>query len=390
MKRLSFLSLFSGCGGLDTGFLEKGYRCEGAFDIDNDAVETYNTNFGSHAYTLDLSETVTKEFRSFRNIDLVLSGAPCQGFSTVGKRDINDPRNHLLTKGAEIAISIGAKLFVCENVMGSVQGKHVEHWKRVASKFARAGYSTSFSVVNTLHLNLPQSRQRVIFIASKKQSARSVSTERQERIPTLRDLAPQLMKVRQPKETLHSALAAKVAPQVKPGQKVSDVRKGPNVIHTWDLEGIFPHATVTERVVLDTLIKLRRSNRLRDFGDSDPVSAEKLSQYLEFDPRVELSSLLRKKYITKVSGSFNIRNGFNGLYRRLSFDSPSNTVDTRFGNPRLYLHPVFNRGFSVSEAAAIQGFDPHFSFAGSTISKFRMIGNSVSPVASRYLADQLG
>jgi len=389
MKRKSFLSLYSGCGGLDAGFHEMGYHCEAAFDVDHDAVATYIANYGRTAHRLDLTAELTPAFKDFRNIDIVLSGAPCQGFSTVGRRQLNDPRNHLLARGAEIAISLQAKLFVCENVMGSVQGSHVVHWNRVARMFSAAGYDTSFSTVNTLHLGLPQSRKRVIFIASRNGSAKTVTTQPSGKAATLHDVIHHLSRERNPSEVMHSPLAVKVAPHIKPGQKVSDVRGGRNVIHTWQIPSIFPETTTTERLVLYSLMKLRRANRQRSIGDSDPVSKHMLDRYLELDTDAEIGSLRRKQYISVTQDGINIRNGFNGLYRRLSLDLPSNTVDTRFGNPRLYLHPLFDRGFSVTEASIIQGFDASFKYVGAIPSKFRMIGNSVSPVASRYLATSL-
>ena len=80
---------------------------------------------------------------------------------------------------------------------------------------------------------------------------------------------------------------------------------------------------------------------------------------------------------------------FNGKYRRLSWDHPAPTVDTRFGDPKYYLHPEEQRGLSVREAARIQGFPDDFVFAGSKAAQFRMVGNAVPPPLAKQLAEAI-
>src|SRR2546423_3672106 len=98
---LTFLSLYSGCGGLDLGFQAAGFQCLGAYDIDNKALEIHSKNLGAPTITCDLSlgKLPTKLARAPA---VILSGSPCQGFSTIGKRLDNDARNHLLVTGAQI------------------------------------------------------------------------------------------------------------------------------------------------------------------------------------------------------------------------------------------------------------------------------------------------
>ena len=125
-----FISLFSGCGGFDLGFLKAGFKCAGAFDIDQVALDVLHRNTGSPVYNCDLSsEIIPKSLMD--NVDVVLAGSPCQGFSTIGKRKLDDPRNHLLLVGGYIAVKAKPKVFIAENVPGVLSGKHRKYWEEL-------------------------------------------------------------------------------------------------------------------------------------------------------------------------------------------------------------------------------------------------------------------
>jgi DNA (cytosine-5)-methyltransferase 1 len=99
-----------------------------------------------------------------------------------------------------------------------------------------------------------------------------------------------------------------------------------------------------------------------------------------------LASLVSKGYVRKIGRRFDLANTFNGKYRRLEWDRPSFTVDTRFGEPGYFLHPSEDRGFTVREAARIQGFPDSFRFFGDTRGQYRLIGNAVPPPMARFIA----
>ena len=100
--------------------------------------------------------------------------------------------------------------------------------------------------------------------------------------------------------------------------------------------------------------------------------------------------LIKKGFVRKSSkDTYDLTRTFNGKYRRLSWDTPSPTVDTRFGDPNYFLHPENNRGFSVREAARIQGFDDDFTFSDSARDNYKMIGNAVPPPLSEIVAKMI-
>jgi DNA (cytosine-5)-methyltransferase 1 len=177
-----------------------------------------------------------------------------------------------------------------------------------------------------------------------------------------------------------------IAKQIKPGQKLSNVRGGPRAVHTWDIPSVFGRVTARERTILEVLMHIRRRQRIRTVGDADPVTRRALEQAMGHRVDSLLSSLINKGYVRQIGKRFDLQQTFNGKFRRLQWDAPSLTVDTRFGNPRYFLHPTENRGFTVREAARIQGFPDSFIFLGSEVSQFRLIGNAVPPPLAKCLA----
>jgi DNA (cytosine-5)-methyltransferase 1 len=134
------------------------------------------------------------------------------------------------------------------------------------------------------------------------------------------------------------------------------------------------------------LRRLRRQHRIREDGDADPVSLVRLEAALGGPFNRLVNALVLKGYIRRVEGGVDLVGTFNGKFRRLAWDRPSYTVDTRFGSPRYFLHPSRQRGFTVREAARLQGFSDGFVFGATEISNYRLIGNAVPPPVSAWAA----
>ncbi len=177
-----------------------------------------------------------------------------------------------------------------------------------------------------------------------------------------------------------------IARKIKPGQKLCNVRGGQNAVATWDIPEVFGKVTAHERTVLEVLRRLRRQERQRDHGDADPVSLDRLEAALgdRFHQLVE--GLVTKGFLKRVDDGVDLVGTFNGKFRRLAWGKPSCTVDTRFGSPRYFLHPAQQRGFTVREAARIQGFSDNYVFRGSEQAQYRMIGNAVPPPLGKFAA----
>jgi len=382
----SFLSLFSGCGGFDLGFVQAGFRCAGAYDFDSAAVNTHNANFSSSALIQDLS-TAHNEFSRDIDVDVVIAGPPCQGFSTVGKRRLNDPRNHLLLTAGRIALKIRPKVFVLENVRGVVSGKHRQYWQKLKKMLEEDGYRVTDFLADAERIGLAQMRKRMILVAWRTRKG-WVPTEVQETRFVLCDVMEGIngalnhnIRPIEPGSDLHT-----IAKHIKPGKKLSNVRGGARSVHTWDIPEVYGETTEEERHVLESLLKLRRRIRLREDGDADPVLTSAITKDIGFSARPILTSLQKKGYVRKTGNRYDLCHAFNGKFRRLRWDEPSYTVDTRFTDFRYFLHPNEHRGFTVREAARIQGFPDSFVFMGTEKDQARLVGNAVPPPFSRWVA----
>ncbi len=381
----TFVSIFSGCGGFDLGFQQEGFTCVGAYDCDETALTNHAKNLGSYAVAADLSAGIVPQ--DLRGVDVMLAGPPCQGFSIAGCRRIDDPRNHLLIAAGRIVVRVRPRVCLIENVPGVAAGKHGQFWNELRDLLTRAKYQTQVLTCRAHTLGVAQIRTRLVLLAWQGRTSNVIDLPNH-RVRSLRsalanvDLAPNHNPEFLDRNTTVGAIAAKI----QPGQKLSNVRGGVRAVHTWDLPDLFGETTPAQREVLEAFLKLRRRKRRRDTGDADPVSRSTLAIYLDRDVDADLNSLLETGYVRKVKGSYDLANTFNGKYRRLKWDEPSLAVDTRFGNPRYFLHPEEHRGFTVREAARIQGFPDSFVFSGGTTAQFRMIGNAVPPPVAAILA----
>jgi DNA (cytosine-5)-methyltransferase 1 len=377
-----YLSLFSGCGGLDQGFEQAGFRGILSVDIDPTALAVLNLNLKLNVQQLDLAYT-DPAFQG--SIDVLLAGSPCQGFSTAGLRKVDDPRNSLLLVAPRIAQKLRPKVIVAENVLGAIAGSHAAFWDALHQQLRALGYRTGDLRVDSCDFGVAQKRQRIFLIAWRTNTTQELFLEPKAK-KVLSDVLGNLEEVANHEPVLLKSNSQdfKIASRIGQGQKLTNSRGGDLSIHTWHIPDVFGRTNKLERLVLDTTLKLRRQIRRRDFGDADPVSAALLKK--QFGGEV-VQRLIEKGYLRKVGSYVDLTHTFNGKYRRQRLDAPARTVDTRFGDHRLFLHPTENRAFTVREAARVQGFGDDFIFSGTVAQQFRMIGNAVPPPVAHSVAE---
>ena len=166
----TLISTFAGAGGSSLGYSMAGYRELLAVEWNNNAVETFRLNFPDiPVYHGDIAKLSVEECLRLagikpRELDVLDGSPPCQGFSTAGKRIFDDPRNQLFREYIRLLRGLQPKVFVMENVSGMVKGKMKLVFVEIMRELKASGYKVSARLLNTMYFNVPQSRERMIFI----------------------------------------------------------------------------------------------------------------------------------------------------------------------------------------------------------------------------------
>ncbi len=385
-KPLKFVSLFSGCGGMDLGFEQAGFEGVLACDIDATSIAVHNANLKTPGLTVDLSSATPSCLLESRP-DVVIAGPPCQGFSTLGKRLMADPRNSLILAAARHAVAIKPKMVVLENVSGAISGAHGAYWREAEQILTSAGFTTATHPIVSANYGVPQIRRRVLLVAWQGKD-RMCQMPQPTKSVTLRESLQGMYGTvnHEPRRLQQGTSDLLIAKRIGPNQKLCNVRGGDRAVATWEIPNVFGEISDFEREVLLAIQKLRRQLRLRDHGDADPQLVDDVSAEVGRDVKRPVRRLLVAGYLRQIDDRIDLAHTFNGKYRRLSWEHLAPAVDTRFGEPRYFLHPEEHRGLSVREAARIQGFPDSFEFSGSRNAQYRMVGNAVPPP----LAKQIG
>ena len=170
MRQLNVIDLFCGCGGFSKGFDEAGYNVRFGIDVWKDATVTYQHNFPN---TTVLNEDITKingqDILRVANmdadeVDVIIGGPPCQGFSLSGKRMIDDERNKLYKSYVQIVSELKPKVFVMENVPGLIRLFKGQVGEQVIEDFSGIGYNVQNKILSADNYGVPQQRKRVFFV----------------------------------------------------------------------------------------------------------------------------------------------------------------------------------------------------------------------------------
>jgi DNA (cytosine-5)-methyltransferase 1 len=417
-------SLFSGCGGLDLGFVQAGFQLVHAFDSDSAAVSVYQRNVHHAAECVDVrSEAFRTAVAALGAVDVVLGGFPCQGFSKAGPKCEQDERNTLYREMLHAVSVLKPSMFLAENVDGlrqNFQGKYVE---RIQSDFATLGYHVETRVLDAVEFGVPQHRRRIFFVGSltslkfdwptPTHEPRSRNGEFRihdelplfdaarrtlERPRTIRDAIGDLTHV---DDALPDHRVVKNWPRkyehvfaaIKPGQKLCNVRHASTSVYTWQIPEAFGRTTTLQRLILETISKNRRHKQYGSIPNGNPLLPEVIAHLAGLSTesvQEQLDLLEHCGFVKRMGEKFDLKGAMfcSGLFKRPRWDEPAPTVLTNFHNPRYFLHPSENRPFSLRECARLQTFPDDFVFAvdgsdASLIDGYRLVGNAVPPTVGR-------
>lgn len=371
------VDLFAGAGGLSLGFEQAGYDVVAAVELDpiHAAVHEYNfpysTTFCRNVMSITGDEIRRRSDLGAREVHAVVGGAPCQGFSLIGKRALDDPRNQLINEFARIVLELQPRYFVLENVAGLTVGDHRKMLEEVIELFGDNGYAvlTPYQVLQAAEFGTPQSRRRLFLIGAR------------EGVP--------LPAYPTPLSTARKINGGNV--------HAGDLPLSPSV---WDAIGDLPEA--------DEFPELEQGDSvLAKFGEPSSYAAvlrgltrdpQDFSHRRSVDEKL-LTASMRTAHTAKSVGRFLATAPGTtesvSRFLRLHPEGICNTLragtDSQRGahtSPRP-IHPTSPRVITVREAARLHGYPDWFRFHVTKWHGFRQIGNSVPPLLARAVGASL-
>lgn len=366
------ISLFCGAGGCSLGFKQAGYDILYASDKNKAAIETYKKNFPkTYCEEADIDQLNFKNILKMvcldtGELDILIGGPPCQGFSTAGKRFWDDPRNHLLKSYVKALTIIKPKWFLMENVEGlltSNKGKYVYEAVKV---FIELGYSIRLEKIYSQEYGVPQRRKRVLVIGNRHG-----------------------INFTMPKQRISVS-----------GQ----IFRNSDITLAHAIDGL-PPATTNETAELKYLLpaesefeKLLRngSKGVRDhyYKPLSPIQSQRISMLRPGQTMKDLPEHLQHESFKKRANR-RVANGIptekrggapSGL-KRLIGNEPCLTITG--AATRELIHPKEDRPLTVRESARIQTFPDNFIFTGSSSQKIQQIGNAIPPMLARIFAEHI-
>ena len=344
------VELFAGAGGLSVGLENAGFQVVLANEIMPDFAATLKAN---HPGTNVIAEDIHKiDFRAelaklgLEFVDVLSGGPPCQGFSTIGSKNKQDPRNSLFYEYLRAVAETNPKYTIFENVSGFKRMYGGFAYETLVRELSELGYDTDFGILNAADYGAPQIRLRTIVVGWK----RGLPAVRLPK-PT-HGTGPGL----KPFVTLMEAIGD--LPPLQAGESVCLYGKPPSTEYQRRMRG-------TRETLLD-----------HDAANYGAKMREILQTIPPGGSIKDLPQRLRPK------------SGYANTYARLLPDVPSPTITRNFGTPSSSrcVHPFQPRALSTREGARLQGFPDGYVFTGGKQSKNLQIGNAVPPILGEAVA----
>lgn len=334
MSGYTIVDLFSGAGGFQIGFERAGFSVVLSTDFDADCETVHKINRpGVPFLRLDIHElderTLDYYIGKNTNIDVLIGGPPCQGFSTIGKRissdpekrNATDPRNTLFREYIRILTYLQPKFFLMENVEGLLTREKGRIFEDIKSTFAQTGYEFNYVILNAADYGVPQIRNRVFFYGNRLG-----------------------IKMSPPAPSCGDSVGK---PYMTVGKAIGDLATVPD-------DEAFNHVALRHGE-----INIRRYSLIPEGG------------------RLPEDKLPPELY----------RKNFGNTFKRLHRDKPSLTMVP--GHNAFPIHPWLNRSLTVREAARLQTFPDSYRFAGPRQKQCMQVGNAVPPLLAEIWATHI-
>ena len=366
----TIVDLFCGAGGLSLGFAQVGYKISLANDIEECCIETYMHNHPEIPHNriiqgdIRLVKEQINDIIGEEEIDVIVGGPPCQGFSMANRqRLIDDPRNYLYRSYVEIVDLVQPRFFVMENVKGMLGVA-----PQVKEDFERIGYSVTYHVLNAKDYGVPQNRERLIYIGNR------VNIDNEAVFSELFRISKAL-----PHFVLGDALY---------GLRSLQASRTRNANNTGTLESGFIIDRNTCGLTNDYIelinqnrnVQLVYNHKARYNNDRDIEIFKRMAQGDKSnDPKIaDIMPYARRNNI------------FKDKYYKLEEDKVCKTITAHMKfDCNMYIHPTQARGLTPREAARVQSYPDDYFFKGAYTKTYMQIGNSVPPLLGRAIATAL-
>lgn len=385
------ISLFSGAGGMDLGFINVGFEIIWANDFFKEATDTYKLNIGKHIVYADITQIKSYEIPD--NPDVIIGGFPCQGFSVANiKRTIEDKRNFLYKEMLRIIRDKKPKFFVAENVKGILSIDKGKVFEMIKSDFENLGYKVDYKLLNSAEYGVPQIRDRVIIIGNR---------------VGLENIFPEKTHyINNPVECLKPAKTVEETIGF-----LSDIRISQ-----------FP-ISVNGKVVYNHIASTNVSDKfwarkyelnqadicdyLKEWRDKSGWTTKKVDEHFGYshtaghwfrkdnksgsipkpDDWWELKKILNfnDKYDKQVTTLVEKEIKYEQSLRITNWDRPSDTITAT--SPEIHINKM--RRLSVRECAIIQTFPDNFIFTGSLNRMYTQVGNAVPVLLAEKVAEKI-
>lgn len=351
MRKYKIMDLFAGVGGLSYGFSRMNeYNILAANEIEKDIAIAYLLNHPNvnmfNCDINDLTEELLFNTLNGETIDVVIGGPPCQSFSTLGKRQL-DERSNLFMQYKRILRILKPRAFVFENVVGILSMDKGRLFQHIKAEFKELGYTLKYSILNAVEFGVPQHRERVILVGFKGDNSFVYPT------PT------------------HGV-------GLKPYITLKDAIGDLPLLKSGETKNYYQLAADND------FLKFVRANSSETVTEHhSPKNGEHLIRIMEAledgQSKDDLPENIRPK------------SGYGNTYAKLWWNRPATTITRNFACPSSSrcIHPRDSRALSIREGARLQSFPDDYKFYGSDGMKRLEIGNAVPPLLSMAIAQQL-
>jgi DNA (cytosine-5)-methyltransferase 1 len=375
MARPIGIDLFAGAGGLSLGFEQAGFDVAAAIEIDPIHCAVHKFNFpNTVVIPRSVADITAKDIRSAaglgrKKIDCVFGGPPCQGFSLIGHRAMEDPRNRLVLDFVRLVAELDARTFVFENVKGLTIGRHKDFLAELVTAFEKIGYTVHmpWKVLNAANYGVPQFRERLILMGAKRGTPLPDYP-----MPTTRPADGRRFHIDLPpgptcRDAIGDLPDADKFPALSEIDFVRTSRYGKPSSYAAELRGLDGDAW--------------HFGYMREWNPDELTSSARTTH----------TEISQRRFAATMPGEVEPISRFF----RLAPDGVSNTLRAgtdgargAFTSPRP-IHYALSRCITVREMARLHGFPDWFRFQATKWHGARQIGNAVPPPLARAIAGSI-